>query len=355
MNHSYNHNDLLTISSITINNDSRIDSETHTITQICFSLAFCSTLIHLIFILYFTRIRKLYGFCIMIHCLFYSISYLMTLITCSLSKKTNLIHIIFGYLADYCILTTIIMNLKSSLMIVYLLLSRRENTNGYHGNYQLCNSSNVCLNHIKKLCYIMGHVMVIILPILYIVISTFLFETNNYISEDHKEFAVISCNLTPNYGHFYIFFPILFILLLLQFSCILIIIKLLIGQQQNTNHYHDSITTLWKTTNISARFWITLKFTITHSLVWLIAFLALIQASISLWHVFTLLYSLQAIYITVNCTFTRPILDLLYQWREEKMDYYKNEHHLLLINHILNTNQQNDTKQDRINNVLINY
>ncbi|CAH8291636.1 unnamed protein product [Schistosoma intercalatum] len=355
MNHSYNHSDLLTISSITINNDSRIDSETHTITQICFSLAFCSTLIHLIFILYFKRIRKLYGFCIMIHCLFYSISYLMTLITCSLSKKTNLIHIIFGYLADYCILTTIIMNLKSSLMIVYLLWNRRENMTCYHGNYQLCNSSNVCLNHIKKLCYIMGHIMVIILPILCIVISIFLFETNNYISEDHKEFAVISCNLTPNYGHFYIFFPILFILLLLQFSCILIIIKLLIGQQQNTNHYHDNITTLWKTTNISARFWITLKFTITHSLIWLIAFLALIQASTSIWHVFTLLYSLQAIYITVNCTFTRPVLDLIYQWREEKIDYYKNEHHLLLINHILNTNQQNDTKQDRINNILINY
>ncbi|CAH8291643.1 unnamed protein product [Schistosoma intercalatum] len=218
MNHSYNHSDLLTISSITINNDSRIDSETHTITQICFSLAFCSTLIHLIFILYFKRIRKLYGFCIMIHCLFYSISYLMTLITCSLT--------------DYCILTTIIMNLKSSLMIVYLLWNRRENMTCYHGNYQLL---------------------------------------------------------------------------------ILVI------------------------------------------LIWLIAFLALIQASTSIWHVFTLLYSLQAIYITVNCTFTRPVLDLIYQWREEKIDYYKNEHHLLLINHILNTNQQNDTKQDRINNILINY
>ncbi|VDP86988.1 unnamed protein product [Schistosoma mattheei] len=197
--------------------------------------------------------------------------------------------------------------------------------------------------------------MVIILPILCIVISIFLFETNNYISEDHEEFAVISCNLTPNYGHFYIFFPILFILLLLQFSCILITIKLLISQQQNINNDHDNIKTLWKTTNISARFWITLKFTMTHSLVWLIAFIALIQASTSIWHVFTLLYSLQAIYITVNCTFTRPVLDLIYQWREEKIDYYKNEHNLLLINHILNTNQQNDTKQDRIKNILINY
>ncbi|CAH8682471.1 unnamed protein product [Schistosoma rodhaini] len=341
------------ISSMIINNDSRIDTETHRITQICFSLAFCSTLIHLMFILYFKRIRQLYGICIVINCFFYSASYLMTLITCSL-PKSNLTHTILSYLADYCILTNMIMNLKSSFMIVYLLMSRRENINCYHGNYSLCNSSHVCLKYIKKLCYIIGHITVIILPILCVVISMLLFETYNYISEDHEEFAIISCNLIPNYGHFYVFFPILFLLLLLQFCCILMITRLLmIGQQHqrtDNNDHHNIIITLWKTTNLRARYWITLKFTITHSLIWFIALLSIIKASISLWHVFTLLYSLQSIYITVNCIFTRPILDLLYQWHEEKIDYYKNDNHLLLINH----NQQNDLKQDQIKNILIN-
>ncbi|CAH8876237.1 unnamed protein product [Trichobilharzia szidati] len=109
----------------------------------------------------------------------------------------------------------------------------------------------------------------------------------------------------------------------------------------------DNLSLLWKTTNISARFWITVKFTITHTLVWIIAFLALIQASIALWHVFTLLNSLQAIYITVNCTFTRPVLDLIYQWREEKLDYYKHEHSLYSVNHLMNTSGQNEGKRIR--------
>ncbi|CAH8658426.1 unnamed protein product [Heterobilharzia americana] len=55
---------------------------------------------------------------------------------------------------------------------------------------------------------------------------------------------------------------------------------------------------------------------------------------------------LQAIYITVNCTFTRPVLDLIYQWREEKLDYYKQEHNLYTTNHILSTHNQNEKNKN---------
>ncbi|TNN09206.1 hypothetical protein EWB00_006418 [Schistosoma japonicum] len=326
-------------------NDSRIDTETHRITQICLSLSFCFTLLHIIFILYFKHIRQLYGLWIIIHCLFYSLSYLMMLITCSLSTM-HIMHRIFGYLTDYCILTTMTMNLKSLIVIVYSLMNQQQIINSWFKN-------NIYLNNIKILCYIIEHIIVISLPIISIVLSILLFDTYKYISVDHEEFAEISCNLLPNHEHFYVFFPIIFILLLLQCICIIIITKYFIKQYQTTDNHYNLIDTLWKTTNINTRYWITIKFTITHSFVWFIAFLALLQASIALWHVFTLLYSLQAIYIIVNCTFTRPILDLLYQWREEMIDYYKHEHNLYIINHIINPNQQNDTKRSRNRNISI--
>ncbi|KAK4475360.1 hypothetical protein MN116_002423 [Schistosoma mekongi] len=328
-----------------IMNDSRIDTETYRITQICLSLSFCSTLLHIIFIFYFKRIRQLYGICIIIHYLFYSLSYLMMLITCSLSKM-HIMHTIFRYLADYCILTTMTMNLKSTIVIIYSLMNQQQITNLWCKN-------NICLKNVKTLCYIIEHIIIIGLPISSILLSVLLFDTYEYNSVDHKEFAEISCNLLPNHEHFYVFFPIIFILLLLQFICIIIITKYLIKQYHNTDNHYNIMDTLWKTTNINTRYWITIKFTITHSFVWFIAFLALLQASIALWHVFTLLFSLQAIYIIVNCTFTRPILDLLYQWREEMMDYYKNEHNLYIINHIINTNQQKDTKRNRNRNISI--
>nr|CAH8875704.1 unnamed protein product [Trichobilharzia regenti] len=274
-------------------------------------------------------------------------------------------------------------NLKSSLVITYSLWNAKKRkdccSDGGLLLCSLCNQSSILVTDTKRCCHVIGYIIIIGLPLIEIIINIVFFKSSHYITVDHEEFSDVSCNLIPNYGHFYVFFPLLFILLLLQLVCILAIIKLLhvrkrqrrgnddsgvggggsstpseddhnTGGAADTNDSsddEDNLSLLWKTTNISARFWITVKFTITHTLVWIIAFLALIQASIALWHVFTLLNSLQAIYITVNCTFTRPVLDLIYQWREEKLDYYKHEHSLYSVNHLMNTSGQNESKRIR--------
>ncbi|KAG5453462.1 hypothetical protein CSKR_100525 [Clonorchis sinensis] len=142
------------------------------------------------------------------------------------------------------------------------------------------------------------------------------------VSDFRRDFANISCNLNPNLGHFYAFFPVLFFLLFAQSVCVIIGAKLRYASP-------SSCVLLPQLTYLTARFWITLKLAFTHWVIWIPAFTAVFYASVAAWHVFTIFSTLQAIYIAVNFTFSRPVLDLLHQWHEDKLDELKAEHAIL--------------------------
>ncbi|TPP67739.1 hypothetical protein FGIG_11484, partial [Fasciola gigantica] len=138
------------------------------------------------------------------------------------------------------------------------------------------------------------------------------------LTEEHMEFANISCNVIPDFDHLYLFFPTIATLLTGQLICLALAVKMRYSERRDA-------FLLAHLPHLDARLWITIKLALTYCLVWTIAFIAIFYASVALWHVFTLLCSLQAIYVTVNSVFSRPVLDLIHQWHEDKMDDLKSE------------------------------
>ncbi|KAA3679781.1 uncharacterized protein DEA37_0009293 [Paragonimus westermani] len=303
-----------------------IDPETYTITKICFTLALLFALLHLLLNLRFRSVRRLYGTSVFFGLVWFCAAQLTTLVSCCLTKDSKLFKTV-GNVADFFILATVATNLMSSFAICrqFWLGVARTPVSSINLTVDIlfCEIGQVRIRwHGKVIYWIFWLLVSIALPISVVVINIYVFDPN-IVHPFHTEFSNISCNLVPNSEHFRLFFPSLLLLLLFQLTCVGICAKLLYELQSNCS--------LW--TQLSpfvARFWIITKLSLTHCIVWVTAFAASYYTSVTMWHVFTLFCSLQAIYIAVNCTFSRPVLDLIHQWQEDKTEAVKTDHAILM-------------------------
>ncbi|KAF5396167.1 hypothetical protein PHET_11005 [Paragonimus heterotremus] len=287
-----------------------IDPETYTITKICFTLALLFALLHLLLNLRFRSIRRLYGTSVFVGLVWFCAAQLTTLVSCCLTQDA-----------------TVATNLMSSVAICrQFWLSVGDTPMGptkLTADVLLCEFGHVTIRwHGKIIYWIFWLLVSVALPLSVVVINIYVFDSNA-IHSFHTEFSNISCNLIPNSERFRLFFPSLLLLLFFQLICVAICAKLLQGLQSNC--------TLWaQLSYLVARYWIVTKLSLTHCVVWASAFAASYYASVTMWHVFTLFCSLQTIYIAVNCTFSRPVLDLIHQWQEDKTEAIKTDHAILM-------------------------
>ncbi|CAL8103193.1 unnamed protein product [Calicophoron daubneyi] len=310
---------------ISMNEDIRIDSETYTINKVCFSLALISALLHLLLILCFRGIRLLYGPLIILELVWFTLIHFMTLVSSAIDPESS-VRLIVGSITDLFILATVCTNLMSSVSLCrQMWLGAAQTPWGYVvpvRDERQCQVGCLQLKWNGRPCYIFSSALIILGVPTAVVIMNSCLRGMTTLTTDHLEFSNVSCNLIPNVGHFFIFFPTVSIVLLAQLMCCSISAKLRYGSQEQS-------TLLAQLPHVTARFWITVKLATTHCLIWLAAFFALFYASVAMWHVFTLLSSLQSIFVTVNFTFSRPVLDLIHQWQEDKLDQLKTEVNLI--------------------------
>ncbi|VDP77306.1 unnamed protein product [Echinostoma caproni] len=227
-----------------------------------------------------------------------------------------------GKMADFTIMAAIATNLMSGVHVCRQLWlgatltplgSVKTVTDNVHFRLGRMTIHWTCRPFYIILCFL----TIVLLPSGVLLAGTRI-PNQSILSEDHMEFANVSCNVIPDFEHMYLFFPTIAVLLLGQLICLAVAAKMRYMERQ------DGFL-LAHLPHLNARLWITVKLAATYCLIWTMAFLAIFYASVALWHVFTLLCSLQAIYVTVNSIFSRPVLDLIHQWHEDKMEDLKAE------------------------------
>ncbi|KAA0192247.1 hypothetical protein FBUS_04575 [Fasciolopsis buskii] len=304
-----------------------IDSETYSINKVCFVLALLFSSAHVLLLAYFRRLCRLYGVCIVLELICFMIMQMLTLISCSLQRGT-LWNVIFGKMADFTIMAAIATNLMSGVHVCRQLrlgatLTPLGSVKITSDNVQFCIGQINFRWRFRPLFVVLCTVIVLALPAS-VLLAGIRVPKHFILSEEHMEFANISCNVVPDFDHLYLFFPTIATLLFGQFVCLAVAVKMRYSERQ------DGFL-LAHLPHLTARLWITIKLALTYCLVWTIAFTAIFYASVALWHVFTLLCSLQAIYVTVNSVFSRPVLDLIHQCHEEKSDDFKSEHSFVCV------------------------
>ncbi|CAH8590550.1 unnamed protein product [Dicrocoelium dendriticum] len=170
----------------------------------------------------------------------------------------------------------------------------------------------------RRLAYwILWFIVALGIPSFIIVLAVHTYEAEE-LNHSHQEFANVSCNLNPSLDYFVLFFTSIFTFLFCQLVCAAVSTRLRCGSSATR-------PIVVRQLHVSARYGITAKLAVTHSFVWMAAFIAVFYTSVALWHVFALFSCLQAIYITVNCIFTRPVLNILNRWHEDKPEELKGE------------------------------
>lgn len=319
------------ISNTSISGSAQIEPETYTITKVCFALALLAALLHVLLLMFFRGIRVLYGFSIVAGCYWLVVSHLTILISCTVQPGTQA-HRIASSVADFALLTTVASNLLSGIAL-FRQIRRDLHSDPYDHNppsnrvdnksrsihYQYGDSMRrQCVSVCVYVVGTVGLSLVIVLFDAYFV--TYGPLDLDEVGRRQESFHNLTCNIIPDSRHFIIFFPTLAALFTLQLICVVVCAKLCYGCTQQ-----HSLCLLEDKPHLTVRFWLITKLGTTHLCVWTSAFLAVYFTSTSMWHIFILFISLQSIFITVNSTFSRPVLELVYHCQDgiDKMDNRK--------------------------------
>ncbi|VEL29219.1 unnamed protein product, partial [Protopolystoma xenopodis] len=322
-----------------------VAQETYVITKVCFALCLFSTLIHLLLLVWLPHIRRMYGVFLVVGLHASATAHLATLIACSADREVWYSRVA-SLTASIAFLAGLGVNLLSAWSVCHLVstwrVSRRDSLIKH-----LHNLNTASITSLRPNCLIdpapsevglcgcfhdptgpvarpvtgcaLPLIVVLLLSTVVMLAGSVCFPASPGLSKDAGQnitattttFVIASCGLINSHGQFLVFFIFLFLLLAVQLALLMAVSKRCLGAPEDRVQLHQE-------RDVTARYCITLKLAITHTIVWSSGVVAVYRASVAVWNMFTLFSSLQAIYITINCTFSRPVFDLVHWWHEDE-------------------------------------
>ncbi|KAM7534064.1 hypothetical protein Aperf_G00000114558 [Anoplocephala perfoliata] len=291
--------------------DNADESDTLIVIHICFTVNFAFLVIHLGTLIFFKKARRLYGMGYFLGQIFLSMAALLTLVCCSLDKRSLAFVIIplaanFGYLVNISAQT-----LTAILTLLFSFQTRSDVnisppddadddiatsiTHHHRRNERIGYVRKIWVNAVGFLC-IFG------LPLIMTMQQSFIPAVDKTpilkVNISGKMIQRDVCSFKPNADTLYFLLIPAVLLLLIQFVVICIALK----------RCSSSVDSLNKRLKRPQRLMALFKMCLAQLIVWSIALLALITTSNMLWNVFTLCTALQSIFSATVCILSRSVI-----------------------------------------------
>ncbi|KAL3320851.1 hypothetical protein Ciccas_000478 [Cichlidogyrus casuarinus] len=308
--------------------EEEINSQIYVLSRVCFTLSFVSCICHLAVVVSFRRVQILYGINLIGTLVLSTAGYALQLSSCLLSQESRS-YLVIRHLSNFSILAANGLNFSTILWVLVHLLAvqspdpKRRITSFFIKLLRWLQNIGSIHNSWQAVILISSCILLNVgLPLFLTGISAYR-EHFDVIpmppdSSLKSNFSKISCNLPPTAETTGFFFAPLLGLLFCQASASICCTRLIANEKQDIE---SRLVTTMSEKTVSSRYIIASKICFTNSLTWLVGFIAVQYKIISVWHIYVLISSLQSIFITINCIFSRPVLDHIHQWKDEKHDF----------------------------------